>query len=65
MVYIEIMSPQSSMLAMILTVLCASLLPAGAQNLSQFTLGYHQSGPKVDLSSMKGKVVAIEFWGTR
>lgn len=33
--------------------------------LSQFTLGDHVSGEKVDLSKMEGKVVAIEYWGTR
>jgi len=33
--------------------------------LSEFKLGDHVSGEKVDLSKMEGKVVAIEYWGTR
>lgn len=34
-------------------------------NLSEFKLGDHISGPEVDLSSQEGKVVVIEYWGTR
>ncbi len=34
-------------------------------NLSEFTLGDHVSGTKVDLSEQEGKVVVIEYWGTR
>ena len=33
--------------------------------LSDFKLGDHVSGDKVKLSGLKGKVVAIEYWGTR
>jgi len=33
--------------------------------LSEFKLGEHISGAKVDLSAQEGKVVAIEYWGTR
>ena len=33
--------------------------------LSEFKLGDHISGEEVKLSKMKGKVVAIEYWGTR
>ena len=33
--------------------------------LSEFTLGSHVSGPEVDLSKQDGKVVVIEYWGTR
>ena len=53
--------------------LCLALMafPALAQdavpdhNISEFELGEHLSGPEVDLSKQKGKVVAIEYWGTR
>lgn len=34
-------------------------------SLSEFKLGEHVSGPEVDLSELDGKVVAIEYWGTR
>jgi hypothetical protein len=34
-------------------------------NLSDFKLGDHVSGDNVDLSTLEGKVVAIEYWGTR
>jgi hypothetical protein len=34
-------------------------------SLSKFSLGAHISGDEVDLSKMSGKVVAIEYWGTR
>ncbi len=34
-------------------------------SLSDFTLGDHISGDKVDLSKLEGKVVTIEYWGTR
>ncbi len=45
-------------------------LVTNAQNLpdyklSEFTLGEHISGDKVNLSKLEGKVVAIEYWGTR
>ena len=33
-------------------------------NLSEFRVGNTISGEKVDLSKLKGKVVAIEYWGT-
>ncbi|NNE92961.1 MAG: hypothetical protein HKN23_15055 [Verrucomicrobiales bacterium] len=33
--------------------------------LDEFKLGEHVSGDKVDLSKAKGKVVTIEYWGTR
>ena len=33
--------------------------------LSDFTLGDHVSGDKVNLSKLEGKVVTIEYWGTR
>ena len=34
-------------------------------NLSEFTLGEHVSGDEVDLSKQKGRVVVLEYWGTR
>ena len=34
-------------------------------NLSEFKLGSHISGAEVDLSKLEGKVVTIEYWGTR
>ena len=34
-------------------------------NLSDFKLGEHVSGDKVDLSSLEGKVVVFEYWGTQ
>ena len=33
--------------------------------LSEWRLGNTISGEKPDLSKMEGKVVAIEYWGTR
>ena len=33
--------------------------------LADFKLGDHVSGDKVDLSSQEGRVVVIEYWGTR
>lgn len=33
--------------------------------LSEFKLGDHVSGSEVDLSKQDGKVVVIEYWGTR
>ena len=33
--------------------------------LSEFKLGDVVSGEKVDFSKMEGKVVTIEYWGTR
>lgn len=33
--------------------------------LSEFKLGEHISGDKVDLSAQEGRVVVIEYWGTR
>jgi hypothetical protein len=49
---------------------CSSLSLAqesssSAISLSKFSLGAHISGDEVDLSKMSGKVVAIEYWGTR
>jgi hypothetical protein len=34
-------------------------------SLSDFKLGEHISGEETDLSKLDGKVVAIEYWGTR
>ena len=34
-------------------------------DLSEFKLGEHVSGNEVDLSKQDGKVVVIEYWGTR
>jgi hypothetical protein len=34
-------------------------------SLSDFSLGEHVSGEETDLSKLDGKVVAIEYWGTR
>tara|TARA_B100001057_G_scaffold449065_1_gene489935 strand:+ start:1182 stop:1370 length:189 start_codon:yes stop_codon:yes gene_type:complete len=33
--------------------------------LSDFELGEHVSGEKLKLSKLDGKVVVIEYWGTR
>ncbi len=56
---------------------CAVLLIAGSRSfvsaqdddsgptLSQFTLGEHVAGEEVDLTKLQGRVVAIEYWGTR
>lgn len=33
--------------------------------LSDFELGEHVSGEKLKLSKLAGKVVVIEYWGTR
>ena len=33
--------------------------------LSEFNLGEHLSGPEVKLDQLEGKVVVIEYWGTR
>jgi hypothetical protein len=33
--------------------------------LSEFKLGEHVSGDEVDLSTLEGKVVVFEYWGTR
>ena len=33
--------------------------------LSEFNLGEHLSGPEVKLDKLEGKVVVIEYWGTR
>ena len=33
--------------------------------LSEFSLGEHLSGPEVKLDKLEGKVVVIEYWGTR
>lgn len=39
---------------------------AGAKHsLSEFELGEHVSGEKRKLSKLKGKVVVLEYWGTR
>jgi len=50
------------------TALCA--ITSHAQNLpdfklSEFKLKKHISGDDVKLSELEGKVVAIEYWGTR
>ncbi len=38
----------------------------GAEHtLSEFNLGDHLSGPEVKLDKLEGKVVVIEYWGTR
>ena len=38
----------------------------GAEHtLSEFNLGENVSGPKVKLDKLDGKVVVIEYWGTR
>ncbi|HIG83301.1 MAG TPA: hypothetical protein EYG40_13420 [Verrucomicrobia bacterium] len=34
-------------------------------NLSDFKLGDHVSGEERKLSKLKGKVVVLEYWGTR
>jgi len=34
-------------------------------SLSEFKLGDHVSGEKRKLSKLKGKVVVLEYWGTR
>ncbi len=56
-------------LAWVLLGLGASALAALAQEsehkLSDFSLGEHVSGEKVNLDKMDGKVVVIEYWGTR
>ena len=46
-------------------VLTVSAHAVPDHNLSEFKLGEHVSGPEVDLSELDGKVVAIEYWGTR
>ena len=53
-----------------MSALFCAAFAANAQNvpdhtLSDFKLGDHISGDKVDLSKLDGKVVAIEYWGTR
>jgi hypothetical protein len=53
---------------LLLTTLSAAAKDDAAvpdHKLSEFTLGDHVSGPEVDLSKQKGKVVVIEYWGTR
>jgi hypothetical protein len=39
--------------------------PLPDHSLSDFSLGDHISGEETDLSKLDGKVVAIEYWGTR
>lgn len=34
-------------------------------SLSEFKLGEHVTGNEVDLTKQDGKVVVIEYWGTR
>jgi hypothetical protein len=37
--------------------------PASSHTISEFKLGAHISGDEVKLDQMKGKVVAIVYWG--
>jgi hypothetical protein len=53
-------------------ICCAALSIAGMaqdtvpdHSLSEFTLGELVSGNEVDFSTLQGKVVTIEYWGTR
>jgi len=39
--------------------------PAEEHSLSDFKLGDHVSGEKRKLSKLQGKVVVLEYWGTR
>jgi hypothetical protein len=52
-----------------LTASSVFLQPSNAQEiehtLSDFQLGEHVSGDKRKLSKLDGKVVVIEYWGTR
>ena len=55
-----------------LAIAAGALITAGRgdedlpdHKLSEWNVGSTVSGAKVDLSKMYGKVVAIEYWGTR
>ena len=58
--------------AFIITIFAALLCISQESNaqetkyrLSDFELGEHVSGEKRKLSNLDGKVVVIEYWGTR
>lgn len=47
-------------------VLAAAALPLqAAANLSDWKIGKVQVGEEVDKKDLEGKVVVIEYWGTR
>ncbi len=51
---------------MALGIFAAFNATQGAEHtLSEFNLGENVSGPKVKLDKLDGKVVVIEYWGTR
>jgi len=59
-------------IAMFVGIVCGTGLIALSSNaqeaehtLSEFKLGEHVSGEKVKLADLGGKVVVIEYWGTR
>ena len=43
----------------------ADLTRGAEHTLSEFQLGENISGPEVKLDKLEGKVVVIEYWGTR
>ena len=49
----------------VLLAASTALAQDAEHTLADFKLGEHVSGDKVDLSAQEGRVVAIEYWGTR
>ena len=55
----------STVACLALSAALAAAQDASDVKLSDFKLGEHISGEETDLSKLDGKVVAIEYWGTR
>ena len=43
----------------------ATMAQDSEHKLSDFKLGEHISGPEIDLEKLEGKVVVVDYWGTR
>ena len=55
----------SALVSTLITCVAATRLAAEDYTLDQWTLGEVVAGDKLDLDNLEGRVVALEFWGTR
>jgi hypothetical protein len=62
--FFDSLSPTKLAIALLCTLATTSL-PADDYKLEDWTLGEIVAGDEMDLSKLDGRVVAIEFWGTR
>ncbi len=59
------MNFQTSLFAAFAAALSLGITNAGAQNLKDWKAGTTVTGDEVDFEKLKGRVVAIEYWGPR